>query len=245
MDVLEYCQSHHLRDDINNLDLHLRLCRFCCKAMCKACFDVHKNHCSGQTQWNKRNANDITSTSGGPNYIKKSKLSKYLEPNGASSSSPQLCSSSETPQPPNQRGNTSSCPSCSVHSLSEDQFCVSHCSLVCSICHSEHHTSCTVKSVTNVCGNLDHTAVTEYKKSLNTLHVSGIEIKTLLGRNLENAEKHKITALHELQKTFSKAIENLNCNFLNVKSEIEKAADNHFSEIQEKISKLEEINDRL
>ena len=243
MDVLEYCKTHHLRDD---LDLHLRLCRFCKIAMCQECFDVHKNHCSGQTQTTKRNAIQIESPSGGPR-MKKLRTYEHLQQSGTSNSSPPYHSSEKRSM---QRGspisgNKQVYPSCPIHSLSEDQFCVSHCKLICQKCHVENHATCTVKFVTSVCETLDHTAVTEYKKWLNSLRVNSIEIKTFLGRNLESIEKHKISALSELQCNFSKANENLNQAFVDAKSEIEKTFDTHSSEIWAQISQIEGLNTKL
>ena len=240
MDVLEYCQSNHLRDDINDLDLHLRLCRFCRMAMCEACFDVHKNHCSGQTESNKRNSNNMASTCEGPE-LKKSRRYQPLENRGSSYLPPVNHSLAKTTQP----GNTHTYPKCQVHSLSEDQFCMSHCTLVCQRCGIEHHTTCTMKPVAVVCESLDETTVTEYKKWLNNLRVSGIELKQMLSRNLESVDKSKLSALDDLQTKFSKANENLNTAFRDTKSEIETSFDTQFSEMWQKISKIDAINDKL
>ena len=239
MDVLEYCQSHHMSDEENDLDLHIRRCRYCRKAMCETCFDVHKNHCSGQAQSSKRKENVSYSSSAGPT-VKKCKVSTNSKQNGASISSPLESLSSNLMQ-----GNLQAFPQCAVHSVLEDQFCVSHCILVCKTCQTDRHKSCTVKSVSEVCGDLNHTTVTKYKKWLNNLRVSGIELKTRLRRNLENAEKQKIKALNDLQSYFTKANENLNNAYLNVKSEIENTSDSYFTETRKTIERLEEINDTL
>ena len=240
MDVLEYCQSNHLRDDINDLDLRLRLCRFCRMAMCEACFDVHKNHCSGQTESNKRTSNNMASTCEGPE-IKKSRRYQSLENRGSSYLPPVNHSLAKTTQP----GNTHTYPKCQVHSLSADQFCMSHCTLVCQRCGIEHHTTCTMKPVAVVCESLDETTVTEYKKWLNNLRVSGIELKQMLSRNLESVDKSKLSALDDLQTKFSKANENLNTAFRDTKSEIETSFDTQFSEMWQKISQIDAINDKL
>ena len=239
MDVLEYCQSHHMSDEENDLDLHIRRCRYCRKAMCETCFDVHKNHCSGEAQSSKRKGNVSYSSSAGPT-VKKCKVSTNSKQSGASISSPLESLSSNLMQ-----GTLQAFPQCAVHSVLEDQFCVSHCTLVCKTCQTDRHKSCTVKSVSEVCGDLDHTTVTQYKKWLNNLRVSGIELKTRLRRNLENAEKQKIKALNELQSSFTKANENLNNAYLNVKSEIENTSDSYFTETRKTIERLEEINDTL
>ena len=239
MDVLEYCQSHHMCDEENDLDLHIRRCRYCRKAMCETCFDVHKNHCSGQAQSSKRKENVSYSSSAGPS-VKKCKVSTNSKQSGASISSPLESLSSNLMQ-----GTLQAFPQCAVHSVLEDQFCVSHCILVCKTCQTDNHKTCTVKSVSEVCGDLDHTTVTQYKKWLNKLRVSGIELKTRLGRNLENAEKQKIKALNDLQSSFTKATENLNHAYLNVKSEIETNSNSYFTETRENIEKLDGINATL
>ena len=244
MDVLEYCQSNHLCDDINDLDLHLRLCGFCRKAMCEACFDIHRHHCSEQAQPNKRNANHMVSTCEGP-QMKKSRTYPPLEKCGASYVLPLYHSSSKTTQPPPEWGNTYIFTNCLVHSLSEDQFCISHCKLMCQQCHADHHATCTIKPAAVVCESLDHTTVTEYKKWLNNLRVSGIEIKTFLGRNLESAEKSKKSALEDLKTKFSKANENLNNAFLDTKSEIERTFDKHFSDTWQKMSEIDALDSKL
>ena len=239
--VLKFCESEHHRDDLD-----FKLCRFCCKAMCNICFDTHKNHCSGQTESTKRNAHDTSTTPTG-SHIKKQKTDEHLGQSGSSNSySSLLCRSSPlTAQPPPKYGSIHAYPNCSVHSLLKDQFCITHCKLVCENCHIEHHAICTVKHVTNVCESLDHNSVTEYKKWLNNLRVSVIQIKTLLDRNLESVEKYKIAALKDLQTSFSKANESLNHAFLVAKSEIEKTFDCHSAENWENIYLIERMNDNL
>ena len=239
MDVLEYCQSHHMSDEENDLDLHIRRCRYCRKAMCETCFDVHKNHCSGQAQSSKRKENVSYSSSAGPT-VKKCKVSTNSKQSSASISSPLESLSSNLMQ-----GTLQAFPQCAVHLSLQDQFCVSHCKLVCKTCQTDNHKTCTVKSVSEVCGDLDHTTVTQYKTWLNNLRVSGIELKTRLGRNLENAEKQKIKALNDLQSCFTKANKNLNNAYLNVKSEIETHSNSYFTETRENIEKLDGINDTL
>ena len=136
-------------------------------------------------------------------------------------------------------------PICSTHSRHQEMVCFTHFKLLCQQCQVKWHPTCYVKFVSDVCKELDHTIVIEYRKWLNKLGLDSIEIKTLMSRNIDSLEKQKLSALNELKGEFSKAKESLDKAFVDAKSGIEDKHSSHSSELCDKICHIDGIIKQL
>ena len=84
-----------------------------------------------------------------------------------------------------------------MHHMPKEFICCSHCNIMCEQCHEENHVACDVKSVTDLCKDLNHTSVGEYRKWLNKLQIDSIQINSILGMNVDGLDNQKVNALKE------------------------------------------------
>lgn len=244
MDPLVYCRNNHLKNDSS---LCLRFCAYCNKAMCDTCFDTHKNHCSGQLNSCMTSVMDARPlTAPGQPPTKKIRDNHYPSLNDDIDTLQSLhsCGKIESFPSETKQNVDGTHPICSTHSRHQEMVCFTHFELLCQECQNWHPT-CNVKFVSDVCKELDHTIVIEYRKWLNKLRLDSIEIKQLMSRNIDSLEKQKLSALNELKGEISKAKESLDKAFVDEKSGIEDKHSSHTAELCDKICHIDGIIKQL
>ena len=243
MDPAEFCLVNHLYGDASPT---LRFCKFCQKAMCEICYNNHIKAFYDGCSFQAANGDIIvqnpsmSSLSQQNNNVVSQDINMVPVQSSSDRSAP-LINGKQLPGPRDDHLYKQ----CTTHSLTMDQFCYSHCSVICQQCRYETHQDCPVKYVEQVCLELDHTAVGELRKSLNKLRVDAIEVKTILGRNVSDLEKQKQSMMKKLNKAHEDVLKEENRKYEKTKSEMEGQNEKYTSELCAYICHINSILDGL
>ena len=243
MDPAEFCLVNHLYGDVCPA---LRFCKFCRKAMCEICYNNHIKAFHDGCSFQAANGDIIAQN---PSVLSLCQQNDNVVPQdinmvpvqSSSDFSAPLFNGKQLPEPRDDHLYKQ----CTTHSLTMDQFCYSHCSVICQQCRYETHQDCQVKDVEQVCLELDHTTVGELRKSLNKIRVDAIEVKNILGRNVSDLEKQKQSMMKKLKKAHEDVLKEENRKYEKTKSEMEGQNEKYTSELCAYICHINSILDGL
>ena len=243
MNPAEFCLVNHLYGDACPT---LRFCKFCRKAMCETCYNNHIKAFNDGCSFQAANGDIIAQN---PSVSSLCQQNDNVVPQdinmvpvqSSSDFSAPLINGKQLPEPRDDHLYKQ----CTTHSLTMDQFCYSHCSVICQQCRYETHQDCQVKDVEQVCLELDHTTVGELRKSLNKIRVDAIEVKNILGRNVSDLEKQKQSMMKKLKKAHEDVLKEENRKYEKTKSEIEGQNEKYTSELCAYICHINSILDGL
>ena len=243
MDPAEFCLVNHLYGDACPT---LRFCKFCRKAMCEICYKNHIKAFSNGCSFQAANGAIIVQNPSAPSLSQQndnvvSQDINMVPVQSSSDFSAPLINGKQLPEPRVDHLYKQ----CTTHSLTMDQFCYSHCCVICQQCRYETHKDCPVKDVEQVCLELDHTTVGELRKSLNKIRVDAIEVKNILGRNVSDLEKQKQSMMKKLKKAHEDVLKEENRKYEKTKSEMEGQNEKYTSELCAYICHINSILDGL
>ena len=136
--------------------------------------------------------------------------------------------------------------SCDVHpKLLKNQFCCDHKILLCSVCSSSEHNTCSITNVEEVCPIIDTSdtgALYDKIRSLQETLKSTLPAVDKAMRDLKDQEK---TMLHDAQMVYDQIITQVKTLHGSIKNEIQTSCQSQISRLSQQRKKVSDMNIKL